>query len=245
MTVHIVTPPYCHLGTDGAGRPPAGSIMLADLSEGIPALARAVQAHLETPWCPLALLLPDRRISSAVLAAFEPVPGTWAPIYPADYAHLPLAARAVTAIRRRPVPHPTVLGLWVEKRLRRPAIAGTLATCFGGPAEPPRPTRTVTRRLQALSPYEVRDWRGLGGLARLVASLAPGLSLETQAYLADIDPRTLRRWLRLATDLPWSVVSRWAGWEWVLESALRRAGCVARPALQRVSGEGRVIRGPI
>ncbi len=53
----------------------------------------------------------------------------------------------------------------------------------------------MTRRLQSLSPYEVRDWRGLGGLARLVACLTPGLSLETQAYLADIDPRTLRRWL--------------------------------------------------
>ncbi|MBK6780832.1 MAG: hypothetical protein IPG75_14860 [Gemmatimonadetes bacterium] len=49
--------------------------------------------HLEAPWCPLALVLPDRRITSAVLAAFEPVPGTWAPIYPADYAHLPPVAR--------------------------------------------------------------------------------------------------------------------------------------------------------
>ena len=78
-----------------------------------------------------------------------------------------------------------------------------------------------------------------------MASLTPGLSLETQAYLADIDPRTLRRWLRLAIDLPWPVVSGWVGWEWVLESALRRAGCVARPTLQRVSGAGRVIRGPL
>ncbi len=228
MTVSILEPPYRFLVPLGGARPGLGSVLLADLREGIPALAAAVSAHLDAPWCPLALLLPDRSISAQVLATFEPVPATWAPLYPTDYAHLGLPGRVIAAVRRRPVPQPTVVGLWLERRLRRPAIAGTLATCMGEGADTQPPPRTLTRRVGALGPLEVRDWRGLGGLVRVLAGGAPGLSLEAQAYLAELDPRTLRRWLRLATALPWSEVSRRVGWEWLLESAMRRVEHVER-----------------
>lgn len=230
MPVTTLEPPYVGLSPAAQLCPHLGSVLVADLSEGIAALATAIAAHARAPWCPLVLRLPDRLLSAATLAAFEPVPGTWAPLYPDDAPHLPPAERVLKAVRRRPIPDAATLARWVALRLRRPALVGTLTACLGCGAECHRPARTLTRRVRALGPLEVRDWRGLGGLARLVAGASTGVSLETEAYLANLDPRTLRRWLRLATDLAWPAVCRRPGWEWLLESALRRAGLFYRPA---------------
>ena len=237
MIVRALEPPFGEAIPPGPFRPAVGGVLLADLSEGIPALARALEAHARAPWCPMVLLLPDRRLSAAVLAAFEPIPGTWAPLYPGDYSHLPLPDRMLAAVRRRPVPAATARAQWLERRLRRPGVAGLLAPCLDDEPELARPPRTLTRRLHALGRYEVRDWRGLGALTRILAGGRLERSLEAQAWAAGVDPRTLRRWLRLATDLPWEEVRRRAGWEWVLESALRRGGYVEWAPVRRVSGE--------
>jgi hypothetical protein len=223
----------------GSCRPPVGAIIVADLSEGIPALAEAVLEERDAPWCPLVASLADRRVPASCLSAFEPVPGAFALLYPGDYPAVSLIERSLKAVARRPPPRPTTMALWVERRLAQPGTASTLGACFGEAGDTLRPPRTLTRRVRALGPLEVRDWRGLAGLVQiLTAPLLPGhTSLELAALTAGIDPRTLRRWLRLATELSWAEAVGRVGWEWVVEMTLRRFGYVERSAAWKVSGE--------
>ena len=238
MTVQVLEPPYQQASPSGLIHPAVGSVLIADLSDGIPALANALQHAREAPWCPLVCLVADHRVTLPTLTTFEPVPGTWATLHPSDYRHLPPPQRVRAAIRRRPAPQVPIIAQWVEGRLRRPGSASVLAACFGEGGDALRPPRTLTRRVHALGPLEVRDWRGLARLAQVVsarASLNGAHPLETTAYEANIDPRTLRRWLRLATDLCWGEAIGRIGWEWILESALRRYGYVERRDVWRVS----------
>ncbi|HWA17072.1 MAG TPA: hypothetical protein VG817_11595 [Gemmatimonadales bacterium] len=228
MTLLVLDVPFLQTHLPGRQGPPVGAVLVADLSAGIPALARAVTELRSAPWCPLVTCLSDRRIASSTLSAFESVPGTFAPLYATDYATLPLPQRVVEAVRRRPPPPATAIALWVERRLGRPGTASTLGACFGDDGDALRPPRTLTRRVCALGPLEVRDWRGLARLAQIHTTAGPleRASLEVAAYDARIDPRTLRRWLRLATDLSWSDTTRRPGWEWLVEMTLRRYGYV-------------------
>jgi hypothetical protein len=237
VTLLVLDVPYCQTELPGREAPPVGSVLIADLSAGIPALARAVTELREAPWCPLVTCLTDRRVASHTLSAFEQVPGTFAPLYATDYCSLPLARRAIEAVRRRPTPSPTSIALWVERRLGRPGTASTLGACFGDDGDELRPPRTLTRRVCALGPLEVRDWRGLARLAQIhaTAGLLERASLEVAAYDAQIDPRTLRRWLRLSTDMSWPEMTERPGWEWVFEMALRRYGYIGRARELRVN----------
>jgi len=239
VTLRVLEPPYTRLLPAGPFRPPVGAILVADLSEGIPALAEAVVLQREAPWCPLVTCLQDRRVSAASLTAFEPVPGSFAPLYRSDYLELPEPARILLAVRRRPPPLATTVAQWTERRLGRPGVATTLGACFGDNGDALRPPRTLTRRVRSLGALEVRDWRGLCRLTQIMTA-ADGFglrSLEGAALAAEIDPRTLRRWLRLATDLPWSEATARAGWEWTVEMTLRRFGYVVREVVALVSGD--------
>ena len=237
MTLSYLEPPYLQPASQCPLQPPIGAVLIADLSGGIPALSLALARAREAPWCPLVSLLADRSIPAADLTAFEPVLGTWATLYPNDYAHLPLGERAMSEVGRRSIPQATTVAQWVEARLGITGSASVLAACFGDGGDEIRPPRTLTRRVQALGPLEVRDWRGLARLAQLLAGRTPRTAppLETVAYEAMIDPRTLRRWLRLATDLSWSEATARAGWEWALESALRSYGYVPHRRPERVN----------
>lgn len=234
VTLLALEPPFAAFTPAGPFCLGLGTLLCADLTDGIPALARALHAHAISPWAPLVLRLPDRRIPVSTLTEFEPVPGTWAFLYPGDLAHLSPEQRVIAAVRRRPVPSNLSIARWVELRLGLPEVGGIMLSCLHGGGGATRPTRTLSRRMRALGPFEVRDWRGLAELARIVAGVGQGLTLEAQAYLAGLDPRTLRRWLRLATDLRWVEVSRRAGWEWLLESALRRSGHLGGQPSRRV-----------
>lgn len=223
-----------------AGQVPAiGALLIADLATGIPALAEAVVSLRASPWCPLVLVVPDRRIAAEALAAFEPAPGIFATLYATDRPALPLGQRSLTAVRRRPVPNRATIARWVEQRLGRSGVAGTLTACFHCTSDS-QPPRTLTRRVQELGCFEVRDWRGLARLAQLLAARGywPPASLESTALEASIDPRTLRRWLRLATDLPWHDATRRPGWEWILESALRSGLYLRRAMSPRAVAHG-------
>ncbi len=228
MTLYVLEPPYGRLIPAGTTRPSAGAVLVADLSSGIPALASAVREQRTALWCPLVAGLADRTVPAGCLAAFEAVPGTFAPLYPGDYPMLSLPERAIRAVARRPSPRATTIAQWIENRLGLPGTATTLSACFGDGGDALRPPRTLTRRVRALGPLEVRDWRGLARLIRIVttALMPDHASLEAAAFSAGVDPRSLRRWLRLATELSWPEVMARGGWEWIVEMALRRFGYV-------------------
>lgn len=237
MTLYVLEPPYLDLQPAGSTRPGAGALLVADLASGIPALASAVREHRTALWCPLVAALADRSVPAACLSAFEKVPGAFAPLYPGDYPCLALPTRAARAVARRPTPRRTTIALWVEHRLGLPGTASTLSACFGDGCDALRPARTLTRRVRALGPLEVRDWRGLARLVRILTGPhhPDQESLEISAFAAGVDPRSLRRWLRLATDLNWPEVMERVGWEWILELALRRGGYVTREAPARMA----------
>lgn len=239
MSLLVLEPPYTRLLPAGACRPPVGAVLVADLTGGIPALADAVLMQRDAPWCPLVTALYDRRVPAASLAAFEPVPGSFVALYRGDYPELPDPARVLLAVRRRPPPLATTIAQWAERRLGLPGVATTLGACFGEGGDALRPPRTLTRRVRDLGALEVRDWRGLSRLAQILTTSDPGdlRSLEAAAFSAGVDPRTLRRWLRLATDLPWSEVTGRVGWEWIVEMTLRRFGYVVREMVALVSGD--------
>jgi hypothetical protein len=68
------------------------------------------------------------------------------------------------------------------------------------------------------------------------------VSLELAALSAGVDQRSLRRWLRLATEMAWVEAVTRAGWEWVIEMALRRFGYVEQGVRWKVAGERYVLR---
>jgi hypothetical protein len=237
-TVLVLEPASDQLIPSSLERPVLGAVLTADLDGGIPALADAVERQRAMPWCPLVLRVPANHFPARAVAPFEPVPGAFALLYPGDFDWLPPAARLRRAVARRPVPPLAIIALWLEQRMGRPGLATTLGACFGASESQLRPPRTLTRRVRAIGPLEVRDWRGIARLAQLAVTPGPwrDASLETTALEAGIDPRTLRRWLRLCTDLAWAEFVARVGWEWVLESALRRVAAVERTPRWRVSG---------
>lgn len=240
MTILVLEPCYDRPIPAGHFRPALGSLLIADLRDGIPALADAVVHGRAAPWCPLVCLLGEHPLGAATLSTFEPLPGSWATLIPSDFSHLEPAARAIKAVRRRPPPHATTIAQWVEGRLREPGAASVLAACFAEGEDLVRPPRTLTRRIQAMGQLEVRDWRGLARLAQVLAghSAHAARGLERAAWEAEVDPRTLRRWLKIATDAPWSEAAAWPGWEWALESALRRYGYLDRLEVPRLGAAG-------
>ena len=91
-----------------------------------------------------------------------------------------------------------------------------------------------------MGPLEVRDWRGLARLAQALAgrSAHAARGLEVAAGEAEVDPRTLRRWLRIATERAWPETDALMGWEWALESALRRYGYLEQPQVRHLNAGG-------
>ena len=237
-TLLVLNPGSDQLTPCSSDQPIPGAILVADLCGGIPALAEAVRRQRDLPWCPLVLRIAESHFPACAISPFEPVPGSFALLYPADFDWLPPGERIRRAVARRPVPQQATIARWIEMRLGRPGLAQTLGICFGSGLTPSGPPRTLTRRLQAIGPLEVRDWRGLARLAQLAVTPGPwrSASLETTALEAGIDPRTLRRWLRLCTDKPWSEFLSNVGWEWILEAALQRVQPVERTPRRWISG---------
>ncbi len=231
MPTLYLDPPYLAAYPPPATPPPLGAVLLADLQDGLAAFADAIERQRAAPWCPLVLRTADPRVTPAVLATFEPWPGCFGLLATAG---LPAAGpnfRVLAAVRRRPLPIPERVARYAEARLDR-GVAPVLLACMGGPGVARQPSRTLTRRVAELGSFEIRDWRALSRLtwAAALAQLRPEASLETAAWEAGSDPRSLRRWVRRFTGLEWDQLRARVGWEWIVELALRRGGYVREPS---------------
>jgi hypothetical protein len=216
---------------------PLGGAFVCDLQDGLPDLAEALVCHRQAPWCPVVVRITNPRVTARVLAAFEPRPGMFAVLYPCDFANRSPLERARSAVWRRPDPSGRLVAGYVAERLELP-VAALLEECCDTERRHGHAPRTLTRRVRALGPFEVRDWRGLGRLARMVTQsrLEPGISLERAGWAAGVDPRSARRWLRLFTGFGWAQAVGRFGWEWIVESALRRGGYLRAGNERRMAG---------
>ena len=101
--------------------------------------------------------------------------------------------------------------LWEDGRADSPAVHRT----------------TLWRRVKELGPLTASDWRNLGVLARTCPDSE--LSQERLALLCGWDVRTWRRRAERLVGSIWTQYRQLAGWEWLLEAALRRTGLVREP----------------
>jgi hypothetical protein len=230
-------PPYLTPHSACRLLPALGAVLLADLQDGIPALAEALRGHCRAPWCPLILLVSDPRMTREVFSTFEPWAGCFGTLSLWEPSTTPTVARVLQAVRRRPLPVPGAIAAYIERRLH-PAAGGSqviracvdgVGTAAEGLAAGNHARRTLSRRVRALGTFEVREWRGLARLVRVLATAGrqPLSSLEAAAWNAGADPRSLRRWIAHFTGLDWGELRSRPGWEWVVELALRRAGYLA------------------
>lgn len=227
--VQVLFPPYDILRA-WRGSAPLGAILVAGLDGGLSALSAALLVHRRTPWCPICLI-DAHKMDPSVIATFAPFDNAIAVAQVSVGETLQDPARIVAAVRRRPRPAARTLSQYVVTRIKaRPAMTA-LTDAFDPSAKETHlvPQRTLSRRISSLGPLSVRNWFGIGKVITLLADPMAQrcTSLERLANENEIDLRTLRHWLRLCTSLHFGETVQLAGWEWLLESALRQWGYVS------------------
>lgn len=233
--LRLLTPPYRRITWGSGEAPPLGAIAIAEASsvrrvtyELAPLVGRA-------PWCIPCLIVTAASAEPAVLSALHDVPGRPA-FVSGPVADDLLPALVLAAVRDRPAPSGLHLAEYAVRRTGRvefrPLLAGLLAAAAEDTGRP-IPVRTLRDRLRRFGPLGPRCWRTLGTLCRVAATMG-GSGLEVLAWRAGVSPRSLRSWIRRYLGASLQDFRLNAGWEWVLEAALRRAGYV-----DAVPGPGR------
>lgn len=238
----VSEPPYQSARLAGADAPRIGTILILTGDDPGTALIDCLAYQRAFPWCPACIACSELACEPQGVRALEPQPGITA-LVPSHTGELgDLAAIAAAAIRARAAPDPVALAWYVERRIGVGGISSSLTYCFGARARSThaRETQwtvsrsTLARHIRALGALTPRQWSALGHLAA-ARPTRRCRSAEALALALELDPRTLRR--RVTELLGWDVrrYGETAGWEPVLEQALRRHFRVAsaQPAHRR------------
>ena len=231
LSLYVTAPPFMHVRRLGDGRPPLGSILLADIADR-PATAEELR-NLFTlaPWCPVCVLLRStaerRRIPrSPRMCSVSALIGGGG------------AASILEAVRDRPRPAPMEMAEWLADRVRAPGIKTPLATLFGrAMSSYDRTTLGTTwseTPIQTLGEWSGAKWQEVSRLADLAANREAMGRLLVRRNPASAETIANIRDLLGATE---EEFRERAGWEWVLEAAIRRS----REQLEVVASLG-VIR---
>ena len=232
ISLYVTAPPFMHVRRLGEGRPPLGSILLADVADR-PATAEELRSlFMLAPWCPVCVLLHSsadrRRIPrSPRMCSVSSLDGGGG------------AGSILAAVRDRPRPAPMEMAEWLADRAKCTALRAPLATLFG---------RAITNNGRASlgGTWSDTPVTPLGGW--------PGSAWQEVARLADLaaNREAMGRLLvrrnpqgaqavRAMNDLLGANEEEFrerAGWEWVLEAAFRLSRGqqleVAAPALGAV-----------
>ena len=226
--LHALQPPYATLSS-WQERSPLGSVLVTDFRFGIAALIDGIRHHRSSPWCPLCIVDPEDS-SLSQLEVFAPYEGAFAIVRCPDLKQQVSPPLILDSIRQRISPTPEAMARYVVNRLDCGDAFKALVEAFDGRAQAREslPPRTLSRRIHNLGALHIRNWNSIGKLIRALCSNEAGRlnSIESIAFEHGVDPRSFRNWLRLCTDLHFRDAAGLAGWEWILESALRRWGYV-------------------
>ncbi len=225
--LRLLAAPFLGLSPWPMDPAPVGSIIVADVRPGIPPLAQALRAQRSAPWCPVCLLI-DGTIPADELCFFEPWPGSFAFAGSAGESVWPAAESILRAVRARPRPEGSNLVAYVAHRTGVRKLETLLqAQLFVPGSKPLRSPRTVARHCTELGSLLPHEWSRLSELVGwILGSWEWGGSLERKAAHAGIDQRTMRRWLIRLLGVSLAEATETPGWEWILESALRRFGYI-------------------
>ena len=217
LSLYVTAPPFMHVRRLGDARPPLGSILLADVADR-PATAEELRDLFNlAPWCPVCVLLHTtaerRRIPrSPRMCSVSSLTGGGG------------AGSILEAVRDRPRPAPMELAEWLADRVRCPGIRTPLATLFGramssAGASGLGSTWSETP-IEPLGRWPGSTWQEVARLADLAANReAMGRFLVKRNPAASEAVNAMRELLG-ATEEDFR---ERAGWEWVLEAAVRRA----------------------
>ena len=217
LSLYVTAPPFMHVRRLGDGRPPLGAILLADVAER-PATAEELRNLFAlAPWCPVCVLLRDtaerRRIPrSPRMCSVSSLVGGGG------------AASILEAVRDRPRPAPIELAEWLADRVRCTGIKSPLATLFGramsGGVRSAFGATWSETPIEPLGNWPGSRWQEVARLADLAANREAMARLLARRNPAASDAISAIRELLGATE---EEFRERAGWEWVLEAAVRRS----------------------
>jgi hypothetical protein len=238
--IGVLEPPYRALELRAAGPLSLGSVLVLDLGEGEPALEEAIIWQGQAPWCPLALVVRGVPATAGVLQLLTRLHGPLAFVDRSADRTAPSTREVLNAVQRRADRDPEAMFSYVSNRLGLTSLQRLFreANAFADPRphlhETPAP-RQVSRRLLALGPLGVRDWRWLFQLARL--SGAGQVPIEELARRHGVGARSFRAQVQRYTGVATKSFREWVGWEWVIEAALRRWGYLDKEVSRQIAEE--------
>ena len=217
ISLYVTAPPFMHVRRLGEGRPPLGSILLADVADR-PATAEELRALFTlAPWCPVCVLLHSsaerRRIPrSPRMCSVSSLEGGGG------------AGSILAAVRDRPRPAPMEMAEWLADRAKCAALRAPLATLFGrAVTSGSRMGLGTTWSETPVTPLGVwtgNVWQEVARLADLAANREAMGRLLTRRNPAGAQAVRHMNELLGATE---EEFRERAGWEWVLEAAVRRS----------------------
>jgi hypothetical protein len=217
LSLYVTAPPFMHVRRLGDGRPPLGAILLADVADRPATPEELRDLFALAPWCPVCVLLhatqERRRIPrSPRMCSVSSLSGGGG------------ASSILEAVRDRPRPAPMELAEWLADRVRAPGIKTPLATLFAraieGNDRTPLGTTWAETPIQTLGSWSGTKWQEVARLADLAANReAMGRLLVRRNPAASQAVNAMRDLLAATED----DFRERAGWEWVLEAAVRRS----------------------
>ncbi len=227
----LLTPPYGEFIPVRDQAPPLGTIICADATQDkgteLASICSLIRARLLWPWCVPCLLARERsELVDFVVDVVPCVRGCVALSIEPPWRH-PSRAHVLAAVRAREAPSAETLAGYVSRRVRRDDLLDPLSRQFrwavDGVPDTSRSLSTYSRLFSRVGCFTARDWRTLAQMALLAGGRAHGSP-------APVEPRTIDARARRLLRRSWRSVSALAGWEWVLELALRVGGYVSDPA---------------
>lgn len=226
----VLEPKYLACRPAGITTSPLGTILVADITgeAGVVAVIEAAARVAAEPWCPVVLLSRSAELSRTVEAVVDQFDMAPAMATLPGEANLLSPEHILAAVNGRQAPSPGRLAGYVVSRTAKPNVRSLLEECFRrGTSQEIRQESysrsTLYRRLSGFGPFKPHDWTSLSQTLSLL--LASG-SLRNLSMANEIDPRTVQARVQRFTGIDFRQARRLSGWEWVIESGLRRAGYV-------------------
>ncbi len=216
-------PPYAYARRMHGAAPALGAVLLLDAVEA-PLSAEVLRTTMAAaPWCPLVVLARTRanvrqvRRSARVTVLYEKREGA-----PANVDDV------LGAVAERSRPTASDIVEWVAERTGLRMIARTMCDLLGRPALTPAAEAglpfAVRDRLASLGRWGGAEWQQA---ARIAEAAGDEGAVERFLTAYDSDTALARRRMTELLGICELDLRERAGWEWVLETALWRAGFFA------------------
>jgi hypothetical protein len=229
--LYALAPPYTSLvpmpPADEGNAPPLGTVIVGAGGEPLDALMALTQIVHTCPWvipC-LRVAVMGARLEHLLDLVHELRHRLVVVTRTERFRRADDAETIVRGVRRRPLPAPTALAVWVAQRVHVPELSQPLADQFDRALSRPRiaagpSPATYSRLFRQYGPYTARDWRAIARLCR------HALWREDERVGARLPLRTAMRYAHHYLRVPHPLMRKRLGWEWVLEAALRVGGYV-------------------